>query len=91
MAAEKLTQLAEVARHGRAVGDDRLDGPHDRAGRRGVSEVLEQHAGPVITEDDVIGFGRRGEMVFHYVYSTAYFCGLSWNAAPVHLEDLDYP
>src|SRR5262245_24384445 len=50
---QRVTDLAgrslasEVPRHGLAIGDHRLDGPHDRLSRRGVPEVPEQHgAGP---------------------------------------------
>lgn len=39
---------------------------------------------------DVMGLGFKGEKVFHYRYSTAYFCGVAWNAIPIHLEDLSF-
>jgi arylsulfate sulfotransferase len=39
----------------------------------------------------VMGFNAGGEKVFHYVYSTAYSCGISWNAIPIHLENVSYP
>lgn len=39
---------------------------------------------------DVIGLNSDGAVVFHYQYSTAYFCNLSWNAVPIHLENVMY-
>jgi arylsulfate sulfotransferase len=40
---------------------------------------------------DVIGLNSNQEVVFHYKYPTAYFCELSWNAVPIHLENVVYP
>ena len=40
---------------------------------------------------DVIGLaGRNEDKVFQYQYSTGAFCGMSWNAAPVHLENMKF-
>lgn len=39
---------------------------------------------------DVIGLDASGAQVFRYIYSTANFCAISWNAAPVHLESVEY-
>jgi arylsulfate sulfotransferase len=39
---------------------------------------------------DVIGLDASDQMVFHYNYSTAFFCGTSWNAIPIHLENVSF-
>jgi hypothetical protein len=38
---------------------------------------------------EIVGLTARGEVAFHYSYPfQGVFCGVAWNAIPVHLEDL---
>jgi hypothetical protein len=41
-------------------------------------------------QGDVMGFNAGGEKVFHYVYAGPP-CSTSWNAIPIHLENVSYP
>ena len=47
-------------------------------------------AGPYDTTD-IMGLTSKGEVAFHYSYPIAEFCGVAWNAIPVHLEKLVFP
>jgi hypothetical protein len=44
-------------------------------------------AGPFISTD-IMGLTSKGEEAFHYSYPIIEFCGVAWNAIPVHLEKL---
>jgi len=39
---------------------------------------------------DLMGLTAKEEKVFQYRYSAAFFCGVSWNAIPIHLENVVY-
>jgi hypothetical protein len=40
---------------------------------------------------DVIGLDAASQEVFHYNYSTVFGCAVSWNASPIHLENVTFP
>jgi hypothetical protein len=44
-------------------------------------------AGPLLTTD-LMGLTSKGEIAFRYSYPLVSFCGVAWNAIPVHLETL---
>ena len=46
-------------------------------------------AGPNISTD-IMGLTSKGDVAFHYSYPIIQFCGVAWNAIPVHLEKLKF-
>ena len=46
-------------------------------------------AGPLISTD-ILGLTAKGDVAFHYSYPVVQFCGVAWNAIPVHLEKLSF-
>lgn len=46
-------------------------------------------AGPTVSTD-IVGLTAKGDVAFHYSYPVIQFCGVAWNAIPVHLEKLRF-
>jgi len=50
-----------------------------------------EHLANYTLAGDLIALDADDQIVFHYNLTPAAFCGVAWNAIPIHLENVEYP
>ena len=57
---------------------------------RALNYLIDYAIGGPFTFTEIVGVSSKGYKVFDYKYPAVAFCGTAWNAAPLHLENLNF-